>query len=232
LADFKNVVRSLMKDAEKVLGEIAMLGDGETFVEQIHLLGHYLNYTRRLCQDNRPGNQHPCSDRPPGERPADTAKAPNPGRGSREALPMSPDIFGGLRDRGKVLDRIAQLKGSESPDEHQEGLTRILRYRGNRRLREAALKAGGDIASPADELLSQVLAVMMDEDVYWQARVMAAEALNHLIQKEFGGTASLNPAEAIEKIDALPSSPQPPAFHDGVRRFLKTVKGTERAIGQ
>ena len=145
---------------------------------------------------------------------------------------MSPDIFSDLRDWGEVLDRIAQLKGSKSLDEHQGGLARILRYRDNWRLREAALKAAGDIASPSDELLSQVLAVMMDEDVYWQARVMAAEALNHLMQKESGGTASLNAAKVIEKMDALLSSPQPPALHDGVRRFLKAIERTERAVEQ
>lgn len=95
LADFKNVVRSLMKDAEKVLGETAMLGDGEAFVEQIHLLGHYLDYTRRLCQDDRPGNQHSCSGQSAIKRTAATGEVRGPRRdhGSTFGLPGTEHLF-------------------------------------------------------------------------------------------------------------------------------------------
>lgn len=53
LRHFKNVVKSLMNDASKVLAEIELLSHGAEIEEQIHLLDHYLDYTRRLCESNK-----------------------------------------------------------------------------------------------------------------------------------------------------------------------------------
>ncbi len=56
LRHFKNVVKSLMNDASKVLAEIELLSHGAEIEEQIHLLDHYLDYTRRLCESNKEDN--------------------------------------------------------------------------------------------------------------------------------------------------------------------------------
>jgi hypothetical protein len=50
LKHFKAVVRSLMMDASKVLGYIELEVHGAEVEEQISLLDHYLDYTRRLCE--------------------------------------------------------------------------------------------------------------------------------------------------------------------------------------
>jgi len=50
LKHFKAVVRSVMMDASKVLGYIELEAHGAEMEEQISLLDHYLDYTRRLCE--------------------------------------------------------------------------------------------------------------------------------------------------------------------------------------
>ena len=51
---FKAVVRSVMLDASKVLANIELLVHGTEVEEQMSLLDHYLDYTRRLCERNVP----------------------------------------------------------------------------------------------------------------------------------------------------------------------------------
>jgi len=50
LVHFKAVVRSVMIDASKILANIELLSHGAELEEQIALLDHYLDYTRRLCE--------------------------------------------------------------------------------------------------------------------------------------------------------------------------------------
>ena len=50
LMHFKAVVRSVMIDASKVLANIELFSHGAELEEQIELLDHYLDYTRRLCE--------------------------------------------------------------------------------------------------------------------------------------------------------------------------------------
>jgi hypothetical protein len=50
LMHFKGVVRSVMLDASKVLANIELLVHGAEVEEQMSLLDHYLDYTRRLCE--------------------------------------------------------------------------------------------------------------------------------------------------------------------------------------
>jgi len=52
LKHFKAVVRSVMMDASKVLGHIELLVHGAEIEEQMSLLDHYLDYTRRLCESH------------------------------------------------------------------------------------------------------------------------------------------------------------------------------------
>ncbi len=54
LKHLKAVVRSVMMDASKVLGHIELLVHGAEIEEQMSLLDHYLDYTRRLCERDFP----------------------------------------------------------------------------------------------------------------------------------------------------------------------------------
>ncbi len=50
LKHFKNVVKSLMRDAINVLAEIELFSHGEELEEKISILNHYLDYTLRLSE--------------------------------------------------------------------------------------------------------------------------------------------------------------------------------------
>jgi len=138
---------------------------------------------------------------------------------------MSRDVFGDLQDWGRVLDQIAELRRSKKLDQHQEGLARLLRYQGNWRLREAALEAVKEVNSPTSVLLSQVVAVMMDEGVYWRARVLATETLSQLIQKRGRKVpVIISAGGVVKKMNRLLDTPQAPVFHESIRKFLQAVK--------
>ena len=66
LKHFKAVVRSLMMDASKVLGFIELEAHGAEIKEQVSLLDHYLDYTRRLCESDthEVGDQKADNNRP------------------------------------------------------------------------------------------------------------------------------------------------------------------------
>jgi hypothetical protein len=134
---------------------------------------------------------------------------------------MKQDVFGNLKDWGPVIERIEALQAGCELDAHQEGLARILRYRDNWRLRETVLNCvKHHIRRPSDELLQGVLAIMMDESIYHEARLMAAEAL-------LSGLGSQNGTEhhrdrgrraaVIEKMDTLLEMPAAPVFQQGIR---------------
>jgi len=54
LMHFKTIVRSMMLDASNVLANIELLVHGAEVEEQMSLLDHYLDYTRRLCERDIP----------------------------------------------------------------------------------------------------------------------------------------------------------------------------------
>jgi len=137
---------------------------------------------------------------------------------------MSDDIFGNFWDWGSVIKIIAELRERREMDAHQEGLTRILRYRGNWRLRETALDCVKDVTHPSDDLLQAVLAIMMDENIYCGARVMAAEALADVFSrcpgenKQIGANVTVE--LIVEKLKQALRQSGPPVFQNALRRQL------------
>jgi len=139
---------------------------------------------------------------------------------------MPIDRFGNLRDWGPVMEQLDRLCKQGELGQHRRGLARILRYRDNWQLREAALKYARAVSDPTDELLESALAIMMDENIYYDARILAAETLADLAPRrtvENCASSGLTPQFIREKMDALMDSPQTPRFHraiDSVRQSL------------
>lgn len=139
-------------------------------------------------------------------------------------MPM--DKFGDLRDWGPVMEQLGRLQEQGELGRHRRGLTRILRYRDNWQLREAALKCARNVENPTDELLESALAIMMDENIYHDARVLAAGTLAHLVSKrvvENNASTTVTPEFVLAKMNVLMDSPQTPAFHraiDSIRQSL------------
>ncbi len=139
---------------------------------------------------------------------------------------MNGDAFGNLEEWGRVMNQLDCLKRSHELDRHQNGLIRLLRYRENWRLREAALECVRDLTHPSQGILCETLLIMMDEDLYYEVRILAAEALGELMKMVSTPTDTW-PAglrqRVTEQMHVLLDSHQPPIMHQAVRRSLPTI---------
>jgi hypothetical protein len=132
---------------------------------------------------------------------------------------MRDDPFGNLTDWGRVLDTLEDLTENGGLSECQRGLIRILRYKGNWRLREEVLKRVGAIQAPSKELIQQVIAVLDDDNIYYDARIIAGNALIQLLPNaEDAGNGDLH--ESVRTVaEKLKRTPQPPFFHTTLDRL-------------
>ncbi len=94
---------------------------------------------------------------------------------------MPPDIFGNLSRSSNVLAKLEELDSRNSLDEHQIGMARILRFRHNQPLLDAALEYVLKIEKASDILIAEVLNVLVAQDLPVSTRALAAGALGHLI---------------------------------------------------
>lgn len=137
---------------------------------------------------------------------------------------MDGDIFGNLMDWGHVLDKIEGLAKKKHLDEYQAGLTRILKYRDNWRLREAVLECVGQVEKPCSDLIREVMNIMADEGTYYDMRILATNALGELICKcSADQEADSNRARCTELMRAFLESPQPPIFHEALENSLRSI---------
>lgn len=132
---------------------------------------------------------------------------------------MTHDPFGNLREWGPALELLDGLDSNGKLAACQRGLVRILRYKGNYRLREEVLKRIGGILSPSDELAGQVLTILADDNIYYDARILANNAL---IQWLKNSKSSLNQEFILEirkMIEKLSKLPHPPFFDKAIKRL-------------
>ncbi|AOY60616.1 MULTISPECIES: HEAT repeat domain-containing protein [Desulfococcus] len=140
---------------------------------------------------------------------------------------MKQDPFGNLTDWGTVLDLFEELGDNGTLSECQPGLVRILRYKGNWRLREEALKRIGEIQNPSDELISQVMTILADDNIYYDVRILAGEALTRIlrnIDNDYSDKISMDVRKITEK---LRSTPQPPLFENALRHLYSEATHPE-----
>lgn len=139
---------------------------------------------------------------------------------------MTQDPFGNLREWGSVLELLADLKSAGCLAECQRGIIRILRYRENWRLREELLKQLGHIETPTEELIDEVCNIVLDENSYYELRILASRALALLIsnQHKLSGARFRPKTESIiESLKATMDMPQPPIFHDALGHCLQLL---------
>lgn len=125
---------------------------------------------------------------------------------------MKHDPFGNITDWGAVLSMIEEFAATDSLSEYQHGLIRILRYKGNWRLREEVLKRAGDIKSPTPELILQVIELLADDNIYYDARVLAGEALVQLLSRNKADISNEIGYKITTTVEKLRSTPQPTYF--------------------
>lgn len=137
---------------------------------------------------------------------------------------MKEDPFGNLTDWGPVLDLFDNLADNGKLADCQPGLVRILRYKGNWRLREEVLRRVGEIQTPSDELIFQVVEILGDDNIYYDARILAGEALIQLLKSihEDGFCVEIN-KEIQRVVDKLRRTPQPPFFETTLKSLYAEV---------
>jgi hypothetical protein len=142
------------------------------------------------------------------------------------------DIFGNLTEWGQVIETLDQLKELKQLDRNQDGLTRVLRYRDNWQLRETVLKHIVHLTEPTEELVREVINIAADEYIYVDMRILAVDALCQLIPLciRRGDNKDSKLVEiAIENMNKLLNSPQPPLLHEAVTEALKMIKKTQKS---
>jgi hypothetical protein len=136
-------------------------------------------------------------------------------------------ILGDLQDWGHVLERLEELGRSGQLEQHQEVLIGLLRRDDNWRLREAALESVQAIRQPTEPLVREVSGIMMNRGLYFQARVLAAEALGACLKRlaDSSGSAAMRIRHDVrEQMHALLASHDVPLLHQAVRRILPNVE--------
>ena len=143
---------------------------------------------------------------------------------------MKHDPFGNLKDWGPVMEIFDELVESGKLSDCQPGLVRILQYKGNWRLREKALKLVGQIPHPSDELIFQILATLADDNIYFDARVLAGDALIKLSQNTRSNFRDEIKKEVHKVIEKLRSTPQPPFLDEALIKLHSELQLNERTI--
>lgn len=133
---------------------------------------------------------------------------------------MEHDPFGNLSDWAPVVDLLQELETNGQLANCQPGLVRILRYKGNWRLREAVLERIGKIQNPSDELISQVINILDDDNIYYDARILASDALIPLLKKTKNGLHNNISIDLRKVARKLRTTPQPPFFNNALNKLF------------
>ena len=139
---------------------------------------------------------------------------------------MNCETLGNLEQWDAALEQLDKWKQAGQLDSHQDDLLWLLRYRDNWRLREAALEMSTLLQAPTPELIRQVSDIMMNENLYQEVRILAAETLGTLLsnQRKRGAITVPLDTEVRERMNALLASTQPPVMHIALRRVLSQIQ--------
>ena len=140
---------------------------------------------------------------------------------------MSKDTFGNLKEWGEVLDQLEELKRSRKLQECQKGLVRILRFKNNWRLRESVLESIKDLEEPGDALIEEVVNILADSNVYYEARLLAADALGSLLSAKSNGGGQnrlANGQEIGDRLNALANTPHPAPLQEAISRSIEAIR--------
>mgnify|MGYP006275252723 CR=1 FL=1 len=133
---------------------------------------------------------------------------------------MTQDIFGNLKDWGQVIEQLDDAFENGGAENCQSGLIRILRYKGNWRLREETLKRIEAIENPGEDLIREVLSILADDNIYYEARIIACRCLMSILHKNSTAREQLtkDTERVLERINSIP---QPPFFIDSINMYAR-----------
>ncbi len=138
------------------------------------------------------------------------------------------DTFGDLENLEKVLKMLENFKDKKALDEHQTGMARILKYGQNWRLLETVLEYSKEVAEPTEEFLGTICNVMVNRNIYVDARILAVDALESLaprISKKHGCDNGINQPFIIGKMkEIMNSTTEPLKLQEAVLRSLGVIE--------
>jgi hypothetical protein len=142
------------------------------------------------------------------------------------------DVFGDLREWGDVLTTLQQLTDQGRLDDHQHGLARLVRFRDNWRLQEAALECALKVECSCDLLLADTLNALVCRDTPLMLRITAARATGHLLAcYSDDGQSPFDVYRAYQTLEQVAAQPQPPILADALREALdKAGPAMERGL--
>ena len=136
---------------------------------------------------------------------------------------MANYLFEDLKDWSDVIKQLEMLSKSRKLKDHQNELIRVLHYDDNWRIREAAIQAVASIKEPSPALIAEVVGIMMRQDLYYEVRILAAEALGTILCSRKRGTLS---EKALTAMYDVLRNPHPPFFHQAVEDSIRKIMGT------
>lgn len=139
---------------------------------------------------------------------------------------MTGDPFGDLREWGRVIEKLQQMKEEGELDDAQPGLIRLIRYPDNWRIRERALIAARHVAQPNSALLKAIATVLMDANTYADVRILAARALGDLAgrDRQTGSPDGFGPDEILVVLKGLLATPEAPVLHRAVEEAIRKIE--------
>ncbi len=138
---------------------------------------------------------------------------------------MQPDVFGDLDEQNAVLAKLHEIASRGSLHEHQVGLARILRFKRNCCLIDAALDYSNDIKSASAILIAEVLNLLVSQDLPTHTRALAATVLGHLIcHYPADAVSDFDIERVIESMVHVLSRPQSPLIKQALFRSVSAAR--------
>jgi hypothetical protein len=135
------------------------------------------------------------------------------------------DVFGDLQEWGEVLTALDRLTEEGRLDEHQHELARLVRYRDNWRLQEAALHCALKVGCSCDLLLADTLNALVSRETPLTLRVTAAQATGHLLScYDYNDRSPFDVQRAFQTLEQVAAQHQPPILADALREALDKAR--------
>ena len=145
---------------------------------------------------------------------------------------MPHDVFANLSQKSEVLAKLEELTSHNCLDEHQVGLARILRFRQNHSLIQAVLEYATKIERASDILIAEALNVLVAQDLPISIKVLAANALGHLIyQRPTKTDSDFDLGRVMESMVHVVSKSESPALKKAVFKALGRARNRKPRNG-
>lgn len=139
------------------------------------------------------------------------------------------NLWATMKEWGKIVSLIEYSTHQQSLDSRENDLIWLLRSE-NSRFKSTALKALRNLRYRSDRLVAEVLKIIRDESDEFACRVLAAEALGHIVKlnSPFPGHRKKHGEDQTATLRKLLCEPLPPEVLEAIRRELPADESGSR----